>query len=246
MGAGGVLLGLLAGVLSTLSPCVLPLLPLLVSGAASSHNSTAGLGAGVALLAAGVAVSFTAIGLFVATVGFAIGLDGSVLRMFAAGLLLLLGLTLVSSALQRRFAAAAGGIADAGQRALGRWAPRGAAGQFVVGLLLGAVWAPCVGPTLGAASLLAAQRQALAEVAAIMLAFGLGAALPLVLVASVSRQAALRWRGRMLLAGTGGTSLFGGAVALTGLFILTGTDRALESWAVAHSPAWLTDLTTRY
>jgi cytochrome c biogenesis protein CcdA len=240
MGGGSILLGLMAGVLSTLSPCVLPLLPLVVGGAASSHK------AGAALLAAGLALSFTVIGLFVATIGFAIGIDSAVFRTFSAGLLLLMGLMLVSSALQNRFALATGGIADAGNRLLDRLAPRGAAGQLLVGLLLGAVWAPCVGPTLGAASLLAAQRQDLPEVAGIMLAFGLGAALPLLLIATLSREAMLRWRGRMMRVGSGGKSLFGGVAVVTGLFILTGTDHRIETWAVANSPAWLTDLTTRY
>lgn len=240
MEIGGILLGLLAGVLSTLSPCVLPLLPLVLGSAASVHR------AGAPLLAAGLALSFTVIGLFVATVGFAIGLDGAVFRTFSAVLLMAMGLLLLSAAMQNRFASATGGIADAGNRLLDRFAPRGAAGQFLVGLLLGAVWAPCVGPTLGAASLLAAQRQDLPAVAAIMFAFGLGAALPLLLIGSLSRQAIMRWRGRMMRAGTSGKSLFGGVAVLTGLFILTGTDHRLESWAVANSPAWLTDLTTRY
>ena len=240
MSAGSILLGLLAGVLSTLSPCVLPLLPLVLGGAASVHR------AGAVLLAAGLALSFTAIGLFVATVGFAAGLDGTVFRTVSAVMLLLVGLTLVSAALQNRFAVATGGIADAGQRLLGRLAPRGLGGQFLIGVLLGAVWAPCVGPTLGAASLLAAQRQALPEVAAVMLAFGLGAALPLLLIASLSRQAMLRWRGRMMRAGAGGKSVFGGLALVTALFILTGADHRIESWAVANSPGWLTDLTTRY
>ena len=82
--------------------------------------------------------------------------------------------------------------------------------------------------------------------AAIMLAFGIGASLPLLLIASLSRQALLRWRGRMLQAGAGGKSVFGGVAVLTALFILSGVDRTVESWAVANSPGWLTDLTTRF
>ncbi|MGA7540495.1 MAG: hypothetical protein WBW93_17190, partial [Steroidobacteraceae bacterium] len=61
--------GFLAGILSTLSPCVFPLLPLVLGAATSADRS------GAFWLAGGVAVSFTAAGLFLATVGFAIGLD---------------------------------------------------------------------------------------------------------------------------------------------------------------------------
>ncbi len=240
MSGGDILLGLLAGVLSTLSPCVLPLLPLVVGGAASAHPAGAGL------LALGLAASFAGIGLFVATIGFSIGLDGTVFRTLSAILLAGLGVLLLSSALQSRFALATGGLSDAGNRVLQRYAPRGAWGQLVVGLLLGAVWAPCVGPTLGAASVLAAQRQDLGAVAAIMLAFGVGAALPLLLIASLSRQAVLRWRGRLLQAGSSGKIAFGGVALVTALFILSGIDRRVETWAVTNSPAWLTDLTTRF
>lgn len=60
----------------------------------------------------------------------------------------------------------------------------GVLGQFGVGVLLGAVWSPCVGPTLGAASLLASQGRDLGVVALTMLLFGFGAALPLLLLAT--------------------------------------------------------------
>ena len=108
------------------------------------------------------------------------------------------------------------------------------------------MWAPCAGPTLGAASLLAAQSRDLGAVALVMLAFGLGAALPLLLVAMVSRQALMRVRGRLMQAGSGGKTLFGGVALVTAVLILSGADHAVETWAVTNSPAWLTDLTTRY
>src|SRR4051794_41625583 len=74
-------LALIAGLFSTLSPCVLPLLPIVLGAAVSEHRY------GPAALAGGLALSFTAIGLFVATVGYAIGLNGEVFRTVAAGFL---------------------------------------------------------------------------------------------------------------------------------------------------------------
>jgi cytochrome c-type biogenesis protein len=68
-------LALVAGALSVISPCVLPLLPIVFGSAASEHRF-----APIAL-AAGVALSFAAIGLFVATIGYAIGLTNEVFRM---------------------------------------------------------------------------------------------------------------------------------------------------------------------
>ena len=94
-------LALLAGVLSTLSPCVLPLLPIVLGAAASEHRL------GPAALAAGLAISFTAIGLFVATIGFAAGLDTGFFRMVAAILLIGVGVVLLVPRLQEQFALAA-------------------------------------------------------------------------------------------------------------------------------------------
>ena len=240
MTAGSIAAGFLAGVLSTLSPCVLPLLPLVVGTAVAAHR------AGALVVAAGLALSFTAIGLFVATVGFAVGLDGGVFRTASAVVLMVIGIVLLSGTLQARFAMAAGGMGDAGSRVLARLTPRGWPGQFVVGLVLGAVWSPCVGPTLGAASVLAARGQDLLAVAAVMAAFGLGAATPLLAVATLSRTALLRWRGRMAHAGQTGKVLLGGGAVVVSLLILTGLDHQLEAALVTASPDWLTDITTRF
>ena len=100
MAIGTLGLAFLAGVLSILSPCVLPLVPIMLGSAASEHRL-----APVAL-AAGLALSFVAIGLFVATIGFSIGLDQDVLRTLGAALLIALGLVLVVPAFQAQVATA--------------------------------------------------------------------------------------------------------------------------------------------
>jgi cytochrome c-type biogenesis protein len=240
MSAASVGAGLLAGILSTLSPCVFPLLPLVIGAATSAHRS------GAFWLAGGVAVSFTAAGLFIATVGFAIGLDGDLLRTASALLLMLIGAALLSSPIQARLGGAATGLGNAGDRIIRRLSPAGAKGQFVVGALLGLVWSPCAGPTLGAASLLAARRHDLGGVAAVMLAFGVGTTVPMVLVALLSRQVLLRWRGRLLAAGHVGKLAMGVSALAIGGLILSGVDRSVEAALVNASPVWLTDLTTRF
>ena len=239
-GVGSIGLGLLAGVLSTLSPCVLPLLPLVLGGAAAAHRF------GMLALAAGLVVSFVGVGMFVATIGFSIGLDADVFRLASAVLLAGLGVVLLSGPLQARFAIAASGVGNAGNRLLARLAPGGLGGQLVIGLVLGAIWSPCVGPTLGAASVLAAQGKDLGAVMLVMAAFGLGAALPLLVVGSLSREAMQRWRGRMLGAGQAGKGVLGGGALLVALLIVTGWDKAIEAALVRASPAWLNDLTTRF
>ena len=237
---GSIAFALIAGVLSTLSPCVLPLLPIILGAAVSEHRL------GPAALAAGLALSFVAIGLFVATVGYGIGLDAGVFRILAALLLITAGTILLVPQLQTQFAAVAAPVSGWAEGRFGGIDTSGLKGQFALGLLLGAVWSPCVGPTLGAASVLAAQGKDLGQVALVMLVFGFGAALPLLLIGTLSRAAMLRWRNRLMEAGKGGKMLLGGLLVAVGLFIVTGLDKRLETLIVEVSPAWLTELTTRF
>ncbi len=233
-------LAFLAGLLSTLSPCVLPLVPIVLAAAASEHRL------GPLALAAGLALAFTGIGLFVATLGFAIGLDGDVFRRLGAVLLVMLGLVLMLPPLQVRISAALEPAGAWAGRRLGAVSGRGLPGQFGVGLLLGAAWSPCVGPTLGAASLLAARGENLGAVALTMLGFGLGAAAPLLLLGLVSRGALARRRFGLAAFGKGARAALGAGLATLGLLVLTGLDKRAEAWAVEASPDWLTALTVRY
>jgi cytochrome c biogenesis protein CcdA len=237
---GTAALSFLAGMLSILSPCVLPLLPI-VLGAAGAETR-----AGPLALAAGLCTSFVAIGLFVATIGFSIGLDTDLFRGIAGVLMIAIGAVLVLPGLSARLALASGGVTAWADKSVDRFRAYGAWGQFGIGILLGAVWSPCVGPTLGAASLLAAQSRDLGEVAVTMFAFGLGAALPLLALGLLSREAMLRWRHRLLSAGQGLKAALGLLLAAVGVLILTGFDRAFETMLVDASPEWLTELTTRF
>jgi cytochrome c-type biogenesis protein len=236
----GLVLSFVAGALSVLSPCVLPLLPIVLGAAATKQKW------GPVALAAGLAVSFVAIGLFVATIGFSIGLDADVFRYVAAVLMLAVGVVLMVPRLQTAFAVAGGPLANWAHERLDGADTGSVGGQFAVGLLLGAVWSPCVGPTLGAASLLAAQGRDLGQVALIMFVFGLGAAVPLLALGIASREVMMRWRQRLAAAGPGLKMGFGAILVAVGLLALTGLDKRVETALVEASPQWLTDLTTRF
>jgi cytochrome c-type biogenesis protein len=231
-------LGLLAGMLSTLSPCVLPLIPILMASALAAHRL------GPLALASGLGLSFAAIGIFLAAVGASLGLDNEVLRQVAAVLLIVFGLAMLSRRLQAGFARGVSPLAERAQTWLARLKGETMLGQFAIGLLLGAVWAPCVGPTLGAATTLAAQGKHLGDIAALMACFGIGAALPLMALGSVSRAALGRFRGRVSAVGATGRIVLGTLFVVFGALIVTGLDRQLESTLLALSPSWLTALTT--
>ena len=231
-------LSLAAGTLSTLSPCVLPLVPILVGSALMTHRF------GPHALATGLALSFTLVGVFIVGLGTAVGLDQEVFRNIAAVLLVGFGIVLVSPALQARFAVTASTLGGAGQSLTSRISGDSLGGQFSLGLLLGVVWSPCVGPTLGATITLASQGQDLGHVALMMALFGLGAGIPLVLLGMLSRQAMTRFRDKLLGVGKTGKGLLGGVLMVMGILILTGMDKELESLVLHLSPDWLTDLTS--
>ncbi len=234
------LLAFLAGVLTILSPCVLPLAPILASGAMAQHRL------GPAALAVGLAASFSLVGLFVATLGYAVGLDNHLLRLAGAAIMFTVGAVLVTPPLQVAFAGVAAPISNwanartAGFEGAGLW------GQAGLGALLGVVWSPCVGPTLGAATVLAAQGENLGAVTFVMAMFGLGAASVLALIGYGARALVAKHRGRLHAIGEGGKRFLGAALIAVAILVVTGLDRVLEAALVQISPQWLTDLTTRF
>lgn len=226
----------LAGMLSTLSPCVLPLLPVLIGSALRDHRL------GPLALAGGLALSFAALGIGLITFGFALGVDGAAIRMAAAAVMGLFGVVLLVPALGRGFAAAVAPLAGGGNALLGRVGGDGLGGQFALGLVLGAVWSPCTGPTLGAAVGLAGSSDTAARAAAIMAVFAVGAATPLLLL-SYGLGA---WRRRLGQWATRAKPVLGGALVAVAALVLTGADKRLETAAVAVMPDWLVGLTVAF
>lgn len=232
-------LAFVAGALTILSPCVLPLVPIVLTSAAQRHRLAP------LALAAGLVVAFTATGFIIAAFGQALGLDTLVVRAAGAVVLCVAGVVLLVPRLQdllTRVATPLAGWASSTQDALGSRA--GLWGQALVGALLGIVWAPCVGPTLGAAIALAAAGKDLAEVALVMVAFGLGISAVLLVIAFAARSVLARWRGRMLAAGGRGKAILGALLLMVGVSILAGFDRQIEAFALDHLPDWMTEWST--
>ncbi len=228
-----------AGALSTLSPCVLPLLPIVLLGALETHKW------GPIALAGGLSCSFAMLGILIAAIGFSLGLDPDAIRLGVAALMVVFGVALLAPALHASLAIVTGPIADGGQTLLDRFAPSGVTGQLLIGILLGAVWVPCSGPTLGAAIGLAAKSATIGDAALTMNVFALGAAAPLLALAYGSRQAVQARRDGLQRVSRVAKPLMASTLILLGVFILTGLDKAIETSLTRAMPDWLVNLTTQ-
>lgn len=226
----------LAGLLTLINPCVLPVLPIVLVGALEADRR------GPLALAAGMSVSFIAFGMFIATAGHAVGLDSETLASAGAVMMMLFGVVLMVPALGHRFEAATAGFAAGADARMSDTALSGLRGQALGGALLGAVWSPCIGPTLGGAIALASSGQNLGWAFLIMVAFALGVS-TLIVGIGMGAQSAIRSRAQSLRSLAQKSKPVMGAVFFAvGLMIITKFHHVIEAWAVENLPYWLQDL----
>jgi cytochrome c-type biogenesis protein len=222
-------LSVAAGSLTTLSPCVFPLLPLVLGGAAQRHR------AAPFAMALGMALSFAALGVVIGLFGNALNLGPENVRTFGASMLLAFGLVMVVPQLNRAFTNAISPLASSANQASASLDTASLQGAFLLGGLLGLIWSPCSGPLLGSALTLVATQGGAARGALILGLFGAGAAIPLVGVAYLSRAGLRRVQSWVVVHGDQGKKVMGGVLLVVGLAILSGADRWLES----HLNDWL-------
>lgn len=214
-------LAFLAGVLTILAPCTLPVVPLVVG---STLTGGRGRLAGVI---AGFGLAFVATTVLLASALAAAGLTTDAIRLVSGVGLALIGLALVVGPLGDRLGRRLDGIATAGSRLAGRSADGGLVGGLVVGSAIGLVWAPCVGPIMAGVIALAVTHGPSVETVAIATAYVAGAAIPLALVAI---------GGRRLLAALGDAARrarlqrgLGAAMVVVAIAVVSGSDLAVES-----------------
>ena len=227
-------LSVAAGSLATLSPCVFPILPLVLGGAVQGHR-LAPLAMG-----SGMAISFALIGLLIGALGPALGIDSDSVRIFGAVLLIVFGLVMLVPALNRRFSEWMLPIASTANAASARLDGGSLGGALLLGGVLGLVWSPCSGPLLASALTLVASEGGAARGALILGLFGIGAAIPLVAVAYASRSGFVRARGWVLGRIDAIKKGFGVVILVTGVAILSGGDKWVEVRVLDLLPdAWI-------
>ncbi len=223
-------LAFFAGLVSVLSPCVLPMVPAVAASALRSSVM------GLWMLALGLGLSFAFAGSLLTFIFLNAGIAPDILRTASAVFILLMGIVL----LVKPFGDALSWLLSRMMSYLPavNFQGEGLLFQFIVGASLGLVWLPCVGPTLGAAIALASQGQQMWMAFLVMLAFGLGTAMPLLAVGYLAGKSLLRWKKNGLLA----KQMMGFALVLLALVILTGVDHWLEIWTLQFLPDWAVDI----
>jgi len=216
----------LSGILTVFSPCVLPILPIILSsGIDGDTNRIKGV-------IVGLVMSFTAASLLLATAVRFFGVPADSIRDSAVLLLILLGISMIFPTL-----------GDKVQTVIEHfWKVRpthkksgGFNGGIVTGISLGVVWTPCIGPVLATVATLAAINSISLITALIAFSFALGTGLPLYYIAKggrsiTSKLSIFKQKNQQI------RQLFGVIIIITVLFIWTGADRGLQAWTLSHLP----------
>lgn len=229
-------LGYLAGLLTLINPCVLPVLPIVLGSALQASPR------GPLALALGMSISFVVLGVVISAFGYALGLDSEMVARAGAVMMVAFGVVLLVPRFSAVFSTATAGLASGADMRISRIESTGAKGQLLGGLLLGAVWSPCVGPTLGGAISLASQGGSLIWATAIMLAFAAGVATLILALGYGARALLLRHQNTMRRIAEGSRTVLGLIFVATGLAILFRLHHLAEIWALKNLPAWLLDL----
>jgi cytochrome c biogenesis protein CcdA/thiol-disulfide isomerase/thioredoxin len=163
-----------AGVVTAISPCVLPVLPIVLAGGATGGRRRP------YAIVAGLVASFTAFTLAATALLSALGLPDDLLRNIAIGVVLLVGVSLLVPPVGR--------LVERPFQALGRHQPGDAGGGFLLGASLGLLFTPCAGPVIAAVAVLAATSRFSVESVLVTLSYALGAGVVLLLFALAAQS----------------------------------------------------------
>ena len=225
-----------AGLLTLINPCVLPVLPIVLASALQASRF------GPLALAGGMGLAFVTLGFGVIAAGHLVGLTEETVARAGAVLMVGFGLVLMIPQAQARFALATAGMAARADQGMQDLPRDGWQGQFLGGLLLGAVWSPCVGPTLGGAISLASQGEDLLRAFGIMLGFALGIGTVVVALGHGARGLMRRHMGALRRFAQASRPVMGAVFVFVGVAILLRWHHMAEIWLLDRLPVWLVDL----
>ncbi len=227
----------LAGIITILSPCILPVLPILLS-AGVDPSGKGGYARPLGIIA-GFILSFSLFTLFLSSAVRYLGIPADSLRIIAVGVLILFGLTLLVPRLQHIFESLSGRIS--GAVSVGYRRP-GFVSGLLVGGSLGLLWTPCVGPILGSVISLAVTGTVTVQTFTIILAYSLGTAIPMVCI-MIGGQQLIRRIPFLLSGGRTLQGVLGSIMIMTALLIASGLDRRIQTAILTAFPRYGSGLT---
>ncbi len=232
--------GYIAGLLTLINPCVLPVLPIILASAmqAGRHGPLA--------IAAGMCLSFVTLGMLIATFGHTIGLTEGLMSQIGAVMMMIFGTVLLVPKFDMAFATATASMSRSADESFSRMPITSTKTHFVGGLLLGAIWSPCVGPTLGGAISLASQGENLGWAFLTMLSFGLGISTVIVALGYGTQEAIRSRQNSMRGLAHRAKPIMGIIFLLVGIMIFFKFHHVIESWLVSVLPDWFQDLSTNF
>lgn len=221
-----------AGLVTVLAPCILPVLPIVLSGGSVQGKSRPW---GIIL---GVVLSFSVFTLALSWAVQQLGLSPNFARTFGMAILAALGVLFLIPHGLDRFE----GWLSARLRRSGPPTERhGFGGGFLLGLSLGAVWTPCAGPILAGVVVAAQTGEVNSTLVAVTIAYAIGAALPMGLIAGLGQRiiSRVRWLNQRL---NRVQQVFGVLLIAVAILMATGLDRRFQSWVIDRTPNWLPQL----
>lgn len=225
-----ILFAILAGIATVLSPCILPVLPALLSASATGGK---GRPFGVIL---GLNISFVFFTLTLTTLVRSFNLSASMLHSIAIAVIGFFGLVLLIPKLSEKFASLTDSFTKFGTnlQSHAKFQKSGFVSGILIGAALGLVWTPCAGPILAAITTLVATNKVTAEIILLTIAYSLGATLPLLAIA-YGGQRALRIPSLAKYTETI-RKVFGALMILTALALTFNWDVAFQQVVLDYFP----------
>ncbi|MBI4096705.1 MAG: DUF3179 domain-containing protein [Candidatus Levybacteria bacterium] len=225
-----------SGILTVFSPCVLPVLPIVLASGIDGNTKR------VKGVIAGLVLSFTIASLLLATLVRALGIPADAIRTLAVALLIVFGLSLIFPIIWKKIQ-----VFIERYWHFGAYQSKGGGfwGGFLTGASLGIIWTPCIGPVVAAMATLAAVSSFSLIMVLVISAYALGVGIPLYFVAKGGAKASqklafFKTQNQKI------RQVFGVIVLATALFIWTGADRVLQAWTLATLPASWTQIATTF
>lgn len=222
----------LAGIFTVLSPCILPILPAILSAGTDKGNLRP-LG-----IIMGLVASFTFFTLSLTAIVHATGLSPNLLRYAAIALIFAFGLVMIFPKLSDWFAKITAPVASAGQNFQTAKGKNGLRGGILFGTALGLLWTPCAGPILAAITTLVATQSVTLNTVLITLAYSIGAGIPMFLIAYGGSKVI---QSSKFLSGHAEAirQLFGCLMILTAIAIALHWDMSLQQKFTRYFPTFL-------